>query len=241
MQFNEHATKQDIISDITFWTGIDTNAFKINDRTRSVNEAFRKVWTIIRQCYAGFMFIDNNVSNTTTGVPYADQTITSGTELYALPSDALTINSVWIKNSGGTWERMEPLSHEQFYAIGGDATFTTNAVPHFYLLQGDVIRIKATPNYTQSASLRIFFDPDISPFVATDTTKVPGFDIPFHRMLSIGASLDYAITKGLAKKADLQEIWVDYENRLREHYSNRWKDRLPHRIGPGTDVMNDLT
>lgn len=242
MQFAQHATKQDLISDITFWTGVDLNAYKIEDRTRNCNEKLRLIWTIIRESYAGWMFIDDNTSNITTGVPYADQTLTSGTELYALPSEALTINSVWVVNSGGTRERLHGISHEEYVQMGGDASFTTNAAPRFYILQGDVMRIKPTPNYTQaSTGLRIYFDPKVSVFATSDTTKTPGFSENFHRMISIGVSLDYAISKGLAKKNDLQNIWNDYEARLRTYYANRWQDRLPHRIGAGQDLMGDLT
>lgn len=242
MQFNNHATGEDIISDITFLTGVGLSAYPLSDRTRNVNSRYRQAWTTIRAAYAGWLFMDSNVSDTSTGIPYADQTLTSGTELYALPSDALTINEVSVLNSGGTRELLVPITYEQFTQMGGDSSFTSNASPRYYLLQGDVIRIKPTPNYTQaSTGLRIYFDPKISAFVTTDTTKVPGLDETFHRMLSVGAALDYAIVKGLEKRNELQNMWNDYEVRLRETYSSRWKNRLPHRISPGHDLMREFT
>lgn len=187
------------------------------------------------------MFIDDNTSDTSTGVPYAEQTLTSGTGLYALPSAALTVRGVSTYN-GSSRSKLKPLTHEEFEAMGGDAAFPSNGVAEWYMLQGDITRLLPIPNFTQSSNgLRIYFDQSISRFTASDTTKVPGFAAPFHRMLSIGAALDYALAMGQQKKANnLQSLWNDYERRLRSFYSKRWVERQPNRIGPGPDLMEEF-
>lgn len=242
MVFSDTSTKQGLVEDITFWLGQDANAFPLADRVRSINERYRQVWTMIFSSYGGWMFMDDNTSDTTTGVPYADQTLTSGTSLYALPSTALTINSVSILGSGGSRQiDLKGISYEEYKELGGDATNTSNATPRYYILQGDVLRLVPTPNYTQSSGLRIYFDQGISAFAATDTTKVPGFASPFHRMLSVGAALDYAMARGLKDKAIyLQNVWSRYEVDLRRYYAKRWKDRRPANLGGGVDLVDEF-
>lgn len=238
MQFSDAPGKSGIIQDITFFTGVDLQAYNIYDRTRNVNERFKRVWTIIFEAYNGWKFMDDNYTDASTGLPYADQNVTSGTDLYTLPSGSLVIEMVEIKTSSGSqFQRVYPWSHEDFKRAGGDAVFgsSVTGVPLHYLLQGDILRLLPIPNFTVTDGLRVYFNKSISTFSTSDTTKTPGFSVDFHRMLSIGASLDYAIARGLTeKKRELQDLWDYYEEGLRSFYSKRFADREPKRINPGS-------
>lgn len=243
MQFSDTTDEQGIIEDITFLLGVDSGNYSLPDRCRNINERFRQVWQMIFESYGGWKFMDDNTSDETTGVPYADQTITAAKVLYPLPAEALTVNAVQIKlTAGGPFTKLTGLTFEQFMARGGDGAFVTNGTPNFYILQGDIIRPLPTPNYTLAAALRVSFDQGISAFVPGDTVKVPGFASPFHRMLSVGAALDYALARQMPDKVNyLSNLWVDYERRLRAFYSKRFLARYPHGIPPVYDLMNDLT
>lgn len=240
MQFSDStASKDGIIQDITWLLGIDLNGFPLADRTRGVNQRYGMVWHMIFDSYPGWKFMDDNVSDATTGVPYADSNIVSGTGLYTLPTGALTIDGVQMRStSGGVFIRLAPITPEQFIDEGGDGAFPSTGVPAYYMLQGDVIRLLPTPNFSVSSALRVSFGQGFSSFTITDTTKTPGFASPFHRMLSIGCALDYAVAKGLAKKNDLQALWNDYEQRLRRFYSSRWVDNSPKKLRNNFDVSS---
>lgn len=244
MQFNSESNNQDIISDITFLlSGIDTNEYSLNDRTRAVNLRNYQVWSMIFESYGGWLFMDSNIAGTTgTGdVPYADQTVTANQPFYVLPTGALAVTGVEIKYTGASsWIPITPMSHEEFLSRGGDATFPTASTPWAYLLQGNILRLLPMPNYTQAASLRVFFDPDIYIFVPSDTTKTPGFAAPFHRMLSVGGALDFGLVRGLPKAMTLQALWTDYETRLRRYYANRYKAYNPDQIKPGEDLVQEF-
>lgn len=247
MQFSDSANKLGIVEDTDFLVGTDSTKYSTANKTRNINERFRLIWTMIFEAYGGWRFMDDNVSDTSTGVPYADQDITSGTGLYALPTGALTIDGVEIRTSvSGPLQKLTPITHEQFLELGGDGYFASNGTPTHYLPQGDVLRLLPTPNFnmrngTEGAyGMRVFFDQGISAFAATDTTKTPGFASPFHRMLSVGAALDYALLNGMSKKiANLSAIWNDYERRLKAFYSKRYKERYPNRITPGEDLVDE--
>ena len=230
----------DLIADTTFLlgSGIDLNNYKIADRTRNINERQRLVWQIIFESYGGWQFSSGGQS----GI-YADQTLTSGTGTYTLPTDALTINWVDILLTGNVWRRLLPMSYEEYKQMNGDQIFRASGVPAYYMLAGTEIRLLQPPNYTQANSLRIWFDAsDMADFLVDDTSATPAFAIPFHRILSIGAALDYALSHTMTDKVNyLTGLWNDYERRMRDYYSKRWKDRFPHRIGSGPDLVEEYS
>lgn len=254
MQFNSEANGQDLISDITFWTGQDITSYPLADRTRNINNRFAMIWAIIFEAYGGWKFMDDNVSDASTGLPYAEQTITSGTGLYAIPTGALTIDSLWYRTvSAGTLNKLVPLTHEQFYNMGGDSRFPTSGVPEFYLLQGDIIRLLPTPNFTlASTGLRVYFEQGMSNFVPTDTTKVPGFASVFHRALSIGAALDFCLAhpEDLSNKINiLNSEWEKFvgnpqnnsRGSIQKFYSKRFRELFPTSINGINDLVGEFS
>lgn len=251
MQLNSNADGQDLISDITFLLGgVDVNRYALKDRVRNINSRQSMVWSSIFESYGGWLFMDDNVAGTSGNVtsgsndgPFADQALVSGTGLYGLPTGALTVMGVEIKYANGTtWIPISMLTHEEFLRMGGDSAFPTAASPWAAIVYGDVVRLLPAPNYSQSASLRVFFDQEMGYFASTDTTKVPGFAAPFHRMLSVGSALDFAIAKGLtAKIVTLTNLWNDYDARMKAYYAKRYKARFPGRIDPGEDLVDEFS
>lgn len=239
MQYNSHSDSQDIISDITFLTGVGTTKYTLKDRTLSVNGALGIAWAIIFDSYGGWKFMDDNQSDASTGLPYADQTITSGTGLYALPTGTLTVDGAEIKVSASApLTRLIAMTPEEFLQRGGDAAFPSNGVPLYYMLQGDILRLLPTPNFTLATALRVFFGAGMTNFISTDTTATPGFASVFHRYLSFSASYDWVSVRGPKDKAPgLLNNKLTYEKMMRDFYSKRFLDRFPHHIPPGPDIV----
>lgn len=232
MQFSDTSNLQGIVEDITFLLGnIDTNQYVLKDRARNVNERYRTVWSWIFEAYGGWHFVDDNTSDTST-FPYGDVSLTSGTKAYGLPSGSLTVINVEVEDSNGVARVLTPLTYEEVQKVQAVTEFmTTNSIPQYYVLSGDVIELYPTPNYTRSSAMRVYFDRDISTFASTDTTKTPGFAAPFHRALSVGGALDFALSNSMNEKVVvLTGMWQDYEKRIKEFYSQRFKARFPSRI-----------
>lgn len=251
MVYSDSAGGQGIIQDIDFRLGTDSSDYTIADKTRNVNARQSEVWAAIFQAYGGWTFMDDNQSgttgNTTPGAndgPYADIDIVSGTGLYGLPSAALVVKGVSVlQPNNGSWGiPLVPFTYEEFVQKGGDAFFTNQSgVPWAYMLQGDVVRLLPAPNYSQAKSLRVFFDQEMTVFAVGDTTKVPGFASPFHNLLSIGASLDYAVANTLQKKiANLNGLWVNKIAALSSFYQKRFRNRWPGKIGAGPDLAREF-
>lgn len=244
MQFNSEANNQDLISDISFrlGSGIDLNNYTLKDRTRNINTRLGMAWHSIFESYGGWKFMDDNQSDASSGLPYADQTITSGTGLYSIPSAALAIDSIEVKyTSGGVLTKIYPLSHEEFMQRGGDSSWSSNGTPLYYMLQGDIIRLLPTPNFTLATAMRVYFQKSMTAFTTSDSTATPGFASIFHHILSIGAALDYAQGRLPAKVPGLTSAYNEVEARMRSFYAKRWRDREPKRIGAGSDIVEQYS
>jgi hypothetical protein len=139
------------------------------------------------------------------------------------------VTGVEIKNTGGTWEKLLPMSIDQIETFQAPSQFLNSpAVPRYYRLQGSSVTLYPAPNYTQASSLRVHFWQDVLSFAVTDTTgKTPGFAAPFHRALSIGIALDWAIANKPEKVVMLSQMWQDYEIRIRKFYSHRYHEMYP--------------
>ena len=104
----------------------------------------------------------------------------------------------------------------------------TSGTPQYYDKVGNSIILYPTPNYASTAGLKVYFKRNVSYFVSNDTTKEPGFNPQYHRLLSMGAAVDYCISNGLTNKMTiLNNELVKMEAAIVEFYSNRSKDDPP--------------
>jgi hypothetical protein len=224
MQFSDTTNKQGIIQDISWLTGADLNKYSIEDRTRSINEWSKTVWTWIMTNYGGWQFVDSNelVDGDIEGVT---QDLTSGTSVYPIAT-ALVIRKVEVSDDNDNWIKLKPYTLDQ---VGSETEFQSTAgTPAYYRPVGNKILIKPEPNYSKTDGLRVFFDKDMMEFTITDTIEKPGFDSTFHRILSIGPSLDYVMIYGPANKvSSLFTMKEDYKKRIETHYAKKFLRDFP--------------
>jgi hypothetical protein len=207
-------------------TGITGTASVLATFTAYCNEASRQVWHWIFTSCGGWQYDDSNQ----TDLPAATATLTDSQNTYALPSTALTVQSVSIKTEAGDWYDLNPLTEEQIRTQDSVENFeSTDGAPLYYTLVGNTIRLFPASNYTQAASLRVCFERGSVAFASSDTTKTPGFASEYHGVIPLLASIEYLKVKlpgdsslGLFLR-DAQE----FEQRIKVFYSKRFKDMSP--------------
>lgn len=226
MQFSDTTNKQGLIQDITMWTGANTSSqgFAIEDRTRCINDRYREVATSIMEVDAQWTFDDENKST----LPIGQSNLVSNQRDYSLPTEAFSLKRVRIKDNNGDWNTLEPLQQSELDAISEDNTGT----PTSYYEEGNSILLEPIPvtsSITTTDGLKVNFSRGIEAFNSTDTSKTPGFHENFHRMLSIGASLDYLIAEEGSPETikNLQTAWQKKESSLRDLYSRRNEEQVP--------------
>lgn len=225
--FSDTSNKTGIIEDITFLTGMDTNNYPLVDRTRCVNRWYYKAVMAAFESSGDWEFDDTNQ----TGFPIATTTLVDDQADYGLPSNALRIQRVEVKDAGGIWHELLPVDDKMIPVALGEY-FKTKGLPSRYRLIRNSIVLYAPPStsmVTASAGLKIYFLREVDEFSASDTTQEPGIAEPFHRILSLGAAYDWVIAKGGDNAAALRQEVEILMNDLRKFYAGR-HENLPPRI-----------
>lgn len=201
----------------------------LKEFTAHVNQHSRKVWHMIFMAYGGWQYDDGNQSD----LPAATATLTSGQTSYALPTGALTIRGIEVKDTGNVWHQLKPITEEMIGEFGGMGEFfKTSGVPLYYQLVGQSIRVYPASNWTQASSWKVFFDRGSVAFANTDTTATPGFASEYHDILPIGASIEW-LKINQPESTKLQVLRVDYaeyETKIKQFYTMRFQQMFPPRI-----------
>ncbi len=228
MQFSDTFTFTGLIQSAEDLTNlgpatISGNTTLLKQFTRHMNTANRKVWSWIFETYGAWIYDDSN----NTDLPQATTTLTSGTNKYPLPSTALTVKRIEVKDSNGTLVKLEPIAIENEGSLPQLAALT--GVPSSYRLIGTTVEIFPTPNYTATAGFKVYFDRDVSTFATSDTTKEPGFASPYHNAVAVGAALEWMKVKQPSNPviSHLKEDWARYERDIRDFYSKRFAEYRP--------------
>lgn len=228
MVFNSNSDNQDLVSLLNDLTGADNNIYPLVAKTRDMNMANRIIWTWIHEAYGGWLYDDGN---NTLDFPTAKTTLTTDQKDYQLPSDALTVRGVEVKNQSGVWEKLQPITEEAIRERQAELEFMdVSSQPMYYTPYANSIRIYPASNYTQAASLRVSYDRGTTAFASTDTTKTPGFASEFHEAVAIGGAVFYSMYKTIPQKNDMVALWKDYEKRIKAYYSARYKEMFPPRM-----------
>ena len=209
--------------------GISGVSNLLKEFTVYANEANREAWTIAHKNYGGWQYEDSNQND----LPIATATLTASQKNYGLPSTALTVKHLEVKNTDGNWTRLIPLTTEQISETGAISEFEeTDGNPRYYSLMNDTITLYPAPDYTQAASLKVYYERGSHDFVYTDTTQTPGFASEFHGLIALGASRQYWFSKPQGNDA-YQKLTVEYEKikkNMGDYYSERWKEKFPPKV-----------
>ena len=229
MVFNDSTGGQGIVQDIDFNCGSDINSYTLIDKTRNVNNWMSRVAFLIESANNTWLFDDRN----NTDFPIATTDLVSGQPDYKLDVTHLIVRHLEIADSTGNWNNINAIHPDDpdFKRISNDSS---TGVPTRYAKIGSSIILYPTPNYNYGISygnsvggLRAYFQRDLSYFKVSDTTKAPGFNQQFHKLLSIGASYDFCKKNQLPQKNDLFNDIQISEQGLLEFYSSRSKDDAP--------------
>lgn len=195
--------------------------------TRYINEALNRVVNLILTADGRWQFDDTN--NTDFPIATTNLVTTLGSEQqdYSFDVTMLRILRMEVLDSTGAWRKMTPIDETDIYDQSLTDFLKTPGLPVYYDKQGSSIMLYPKPlatSVTSTAGLKVWFQRPPSYFTTSDTTKVPGFNSMYHRLVALIASRDYALSKGLSNGKSLSEMVAQGEDSLVENYALRNKD-----------------
>lgn len=235
MDYNDTTTKLGLVQDCEFLCqfndgDISGNATMLATFTRLMNKHYHKTVLAILEAQDTWDFDDKNFSD----YPIATTPLVAGQRDYTFPVSLkiLKIKRVDVTYDGTNWYRANPIDSGLPVDGLGNSTFEDSLVsissPR-YDAKSNAIWVYPLADASQvsaGAKIRIEFFREIEEFTASDTTKEPGIDRPFHQMISLGASMEYAVAKMLGNAGNLADLYRDMEQRLKEYYSRKEVDKI---------------
>lgn len=221
-------------ADINFLCGATSATYSDADKMRNVNVAYQDVARMIWESDSTYSWDD---SNNTTG-PVAYRTIANASASYVIPTTALRIRGVEVKDSSGQWLKLKPVSLFDL-GVSPENYMTGVSTPIQYMVEGNEIRLFPAPGtgyVTMSSGMAVRLSRAVTELATSATTTEPGFPTNFHRILSLAASVDFTqdenqrnfllkqkdrLEKGLANFYSHRA--VEYKTRITPVGKKRWR------------------
>jgi len=233
LQFSDtSSSKNGLIQECEFnvfgnYGTISGNADLLATFTRNLNNALNTVATLIMSSDGRWQWDDNNNTDFPIATTNLVTTVGSEQQDYAFDVEFLRVLRVEVKDVNGNWVLLSPIDQADIYNQSLTDFLKTAGLPQYYDKIGNSIFLYPKPLgtlVTATLGLKVYFQRPPSYFVIGDTTKVPGINSLFHRLLALYASWDYASLKTMANANALAEKVVIEKDALAEWYLLRNKD-----------------
>lgn len=184
-------TISELDADIDFLCGSTSATYSPTNKRRNMNIAYRDVARIIWESDGGWRYDDTNA----TTLPKGTTTLVHGQQDYSLPTTTHRVNRIEVLDDAGNYIKLKPLDPAEVTTGLPEFLGGNYGLPLYYEIIGRSILLYPIPhsaNVTETAGLIIYTDRNVTDIAVSATTSEPGFDAPFHRILSYAASLDFA-------------------------------------------------
>ena len=230
-------TINDIKNDIDFLCGSTSGTYLVADKIRNVNIAYNDVARVVWESDGDWHYDDSN----NTDLPRAYRTVANASATYLIPTTAIKVEGVEIKDADGNWRKLKPISYHDL-SISPEEFLAGGGTPIYYHLEGTQITLYPAPGTgytTMSSGMMVRLERNVTEFPVTATTTTPGFVAPFHRILSLAAAIDFEqdpkhreflmfqkqrLEKGLA--LFYAKRGAEYKTRMKPAFKKRWKSYL---------------
>lgn len=176
-------------SDIDFLCGSTSATYPDADKIRNINISYHDIATLIWESDGTWAYDDSN----NTDAPVAYRTVANASASYTIPTTALRVEQVEIKDGNGDWQKLRPISLHDI-TISPEEYLTGTGTPIEYMLNGNEIRLFPAPgtgSVTMSSGMAVRLSRGVTEIATTASTYTPGFATPYHRILSLAAAIDF--------------------------------------------------
>ena len=195
-------TLQDLYDDVDFLCGSNSVTYPTATKLRNINLHYSQVAAKIWEAAGSWQYDDSNATD--FGIATTD--IVANQQDYELPSTCQRLERVELN---GVLIPQQDL-HDIDVA-------TSQESGQFYDVTGRSIFLYPIPSTSITSGLKVFFNRDVTALSAV--SDVPGFATPYHRILSLGTSLDFS------RNENDRKAWITdkaiLENSMKRFYGKR--------------------
>lgn len=203
-----------------FLTSTNITSFPDANLVVEANNALERVTSLIMQSDGRWQWDDEN----NTDLPIATTNLVSGQQDYTLAISHLQITRVEVMDQSSNWTKLNPIDQTDVYNQSLTQYLTGGGLPVYYDKIGNSVFLYPYPNYSQAASLKVYFKRGPSYFLTSDTTKAPGFNTLYHELIPLWIAYNFAIANGKSNaNAIMAQIQIK-EDALHDDYAVRDKD-----------------
>jgi hypothetical protein len=234
LQFSSSSLKAGIVEMIDATVGTNSLTYPITEKTRDINLALDKVFSLIFQVGGTWQFDDSNHIDH----PIITTNIVSGQRDYSFTTDGsgnliLDIYKVMVADENGIFFEVFPVDQQGNAPMTYSDGQNTRGSVLTYDKTGNGIFLDLIPNYNRTGGLKVWINRTASYFTAVaDMTaltlamavKKPGFAGLFHEYCVLRPSYQYAFRKGLPNMNILKAEMLEMEREIQDYYKSRERD-----------------
>lgn len=216
-------------ADARYLCGATSGTYADADVMRNMNIAYQRAATLIWEADPTYAFDDRN----NTDGPVAYRTVANASASYMIPTTALRIRQVEIKDGSGDWQKLTPINYAEL-SISPEEYFTGTGTPTNYAIEGNEIRLFPAPGtgyVTMASGMAVRLQRAPTDAAVTATTTEPGFATAYHRYLSYSAAVDFTQDP---KQREFLLIQKDRLERGLVRFYGRWAGEYKSRIKPNS-------
>ncbi len=180
---------QNLKDDVDFLCGSTSATYSNVNKVRNMNIAYHDIARLVWESDGGWSYDDSN----NTDAPIAYKTLGNASASYTIPTTALRIEGIEVKDNGGDWKKILPITYHEL-SQAPQEFLSGGGFPIYYQLKGNEINLFPSPTtsyVTLASGMLVRLSRVPTELVATATTTTPGFATPFHRILSLAAAIDF--------------------------------------------------
>lgn len=227
MQFSNSTDNTGIVERARIIARVDSNQWPTSNIVNSANDRLDKIMNYGIKADRKFQLDDTNH----TKLPIGTTDLTATQSDYSFLTDEqgnriINITRVEVLDDEGIYSRLRVIDQQEVGGALGEFMKTDSAPIYYDKIADNIIRLYPAPETTVSAGLKFYFQRTPSYFVATDTTKQPGFANELHRGVVMQCAYDAAFTLGLENANELAIELAREDLVMTEYFNSRNTDEV---------------
>lgn len=227
MVFSDSTNNTGIVERARIIARVDATQWPTSRIVNSANDRLDKIMSYGISADRRFQLDDSNH----TKLPIGTTNLVANQSDYSFLTDEqnnriINITRIETLDDTGIYNLLEVVDQQEINGALGEFHKTPGEARFYDKIADNIIRLYPAPDTSVTNGLKFYFQRSPSYFVATDTTKEPGFANELHRGIVVQAAYDAAFTLGLENVSQLALELAKEDQVMAMYFANRNTDEV---------------